>query len=225
MSVGKWNFETPRSKFELLLRHTSATMAYRSLQVRFMIRIVPALLVVAALCSCRESPTANSDHNSGNRREVSMTLKLLSTVFQDGGMIPSKYTCDGANISPPLQWSGLPPNTKSIALIVDDPDAPGKTWVHWVLYDLSPTRTELDEDIKPKTGVSGGGKQGSNDFRQSGYGGPCPPSGTHRYFFKIYALDVETSLRDGATKDELERAMQGHILSHGELLGRYQRQP
>lgn len=153
-----------------------------------------------------------------------MTLKLLSTVFQDGGMIPSKYTCDGANISPPLQWSGLPPNTKSIALIVDDPDAPGKTWVHWVLYDLSPTRTELDEDIKPKTGVSGGGKQGSNDFRQSGYGGPCPPSGTHRYFFKIYALDVETSLRDGATKDELERAMQGHILSHGELLGRYQRQ-
>jgi Raf kinase inhibitor-like YbhB/YbcL family protein len=152
-----------------------------------------------------------------------MTMKLSSTAFQDGGMIPSKYTCDGPNISPPLNWSGLPANTKSIALIVDDPDAPAKTWVHWVLYDLPSTQTELAEDIKPHAALAAGGRQGTNDFRQTGYGGPCPPGGTHRYFFKIYALDSETSLKDGATKDDVERAMKGHVLGQGELVGKYQR--
>lgn len=152
-----------------------------------------------------------------------MQIKIWSTAFQDGGMIPTKYTCDDANVSPPLEWSGLPATTRSVALIADDPDAPAKTWVHWVAFDLPASRTQLPEAVRSSETIEGGGKQGSNDFRKIGYGGPCPPSGTHRYFFKIYALDTETNLKPGATKDELLKAMEGHILEQGELMGKYQR--
>jgi len=152
-----------------------------------------------------------------------MQIKLSSTAFQDDGLIPSKYTCDGDNISPPLAWSNIPANTKSVALIVDDPDAPAKTWVHWVLYDLPTSTTNLPETVKPQPSLPGGGKNGRNDFNKLGYGGPCPPAGTHRYFFKIYALDSETGLQPGATKEELLHAMDDHVIGQGKLVGTYQR--
>jgi len=150
-------------------------------------------------------------------------VKLSSTAFQDNGLIPPKYTCDGDNVSPPLAWSGVPANAKSIALIVDDPDAPAKTWVQWVLFDVPIATSELAEAVPPQPSLSSGGKHGKNDFNKLGYGGPCPPSGTHRYFFKIYALDVETGLQPGASKEDLMSAMEGHILKQGELMGTYKR--
>lgn len=152
-----------------------------------------------------------------------MNMKLTSTAFQEGGMIPAKYTCDGANVSPPLEWSGAPQATKSFALICDDPDAPGKTWVHWVVFDLPASRKSLPENVPPQETLPGGGKQGMNDFKKIGYGGPCPPSGTHRYFFKLYALDAELNLDSKTTKDRLVQAMKDHILAQGELIGRYKR--
>jgi Raf kinase inhibitor-like YbhB/YbcL family protein len=152
-----------------------------------------------------------------------MDIKLTSTAFKDGGMIPTKYTCDGADVSPPLEWSGAPQTTKSLALICDDPDAPGKTWVHWVVFNLPASRTSLPENVPSQETIAGGGKQGMNDFNKIGYGGPCPPSGTHRYFFKIYALGAELNLDSSTTKDQLVQAMKDYILAQGELMGRYKR--
>jgi Raf kinase inhibitor-like YbhB/YbcL family protein len=152
-----------------------------------------------------------------------MDIKLTSTAFKDGGMIPTKYTCDGADVSPPLEWSGAPQTTKSLALICDDPDAPGKTWVHWVVFNLPASRTSLPENVPSQETIAGGGKQGMNDFKKIGYGGPCPPSGTHRYFFKIYALGAELNLNSSTTKDQLVQAMKDYILAQGELMGRYKR--
>ena len=152
-----------------------------------------------------------------------MELKLTSTAFNDGEMIPGKYTCDGANISPPLSWSGVPANAKTMALVCDDPDAPGKTWVHWVAYDLPTSTDSLPENVSKDEKLPGGSKQGTNDFKKIGYGGPCPPSGTHRYYFKVYALDAETSLSAGATKDQLLKAIDGHIVAQGQLTGKYKR--
>jgi len=152
-----------------------------------------------------------------------MGITLTSTAFQDGGNIPSTYTCDGQDGSPPLDWSGVPQTAKSLALICDDPDAPGRTWVHWVLYDLPPTVTRLPAELPRTERPSVGGKQGMNDFKKIGYGGPCPPSGSHRYFFKIYALDIETTIAPGSTKDQLMQAIANHILEEGQLMGRYQR--
>ncbi|MBI3583752.1 MAG: YbhB/YbcL family Raf kinase inhibitor-like protein [Nitrospinae bacterium] len=151
-------------------------------------------------------------------------MQIKSTAFEDNGMIPKKYTCDGADISPPLSWAKPPSITKSIALICDDPDAPMGTWVHWVLYRLSPETTSLLENIPTQKEVLKGSKQGINDFRKIGYGGPCPPKGpAHRYFFKVYALDIELNLPAGATKQDVERAMKGHILAEGQLVGKYGR--
>ncbi len=153
-----------------------------------------------------------------------MSLKLTTTAFQPGGIIPKKFTCDGADVSPALAWSDLPAGTLSVALIMDDPDAPVGTWVHWVLYDLPPSARELPEGVPKQEELASGARQGRNDFRKIGYGGPCPPRGpAHRYFFKLYALDAKTKLKAGATKADLERAMQGHILAQAELIGRYQR--
>jgi len=183
------------------------------------------ILVLLFSCSCgsakQNGTTTNADTG---RTKNNMALAISSTAFSNGGMIPSRYTCDGANISPPLQWSGLPAGTKTVALIVDDPDAPAKTWVHWVVYDLPANTTQLPENIKPQENLAGGGKQGTNDFKKIGYGGPCPPSGTHRYFFKLYAVDIQTSLGPGATKDELLKTMESHVLAQGELVGKYKRQ-
>ncbi|MFC1738478.1 YbhB/YbcL family Raf kinase inhibitor-like protein [Planctomycetota bacterium] len=153
-----------------------------------------------------------------------MEIKITSPAFEEGGMIPSKYTCDGEDISPPLQWQNVPEGTKSIALISDDPDAPMGTWVHWVLYELPAETSELAENIPADESLPNGAKQGTSDFGRIGYGGPCPPSGTHRYFFKIYALDSDAGLEAGATKGQLLKAMEGHILATGQLIGKYKRQ-
>ena len=132
-----------------------------------------------------------------------MEIKMRSSAFEEGGMIPNKYTCDDVDVSPPLAWDEVPDGTKSFALICDDPDAPMGTWVHWVLYDLPPNTRELPENIPTKETLENGAKQGTNDFRKIGYGGPCPPGGTHRYYFKLYALDIALNRDPGMTKAEL----------------------
>ncbi len=153
-----------------------------------------------------------------------MEIKITSSVFEDGGLIPAKYTCDGADISPPLQWDAVPEGTESIALICDDPDAPMGTWVHWVLFNLPSDAKELAQNIPTEETLPNGAKQGVNDFGRIGYGGPCPPSGTHRYFFKIYALDTELGLQAGVNKSQLLKAMEGHILGQNQVVGKYKRQ-
>lgn len=151
-------------------------------------------------------------------------MQLESTAFTHNELIPSQYTCDGEDISPPLSWSDPPADTKSLALICDDPDAPMKTWVHWVVYNLPPEIRTLPERVPAGNTLSDGGFQGINDFGKIAYGGPCPPRGTHRYFFKLYALDTALDLKSGATKATVEAAMKGHILAQTELIGRYSRQ-
>lgn len=152
-----------------------------------------------------------------------MEIKITSTAFDEGGMIPEKYTCDGIDISPPLTWTSVPDGTKSLALICDDPDAPLGTWVHWVLFNIPANINELPESIPPDKELENGAKQGRNGFRKIGYGGPCPPNGTHRYYFKLYALDTELDLKAGAKKKQLLKAMEEHILGKGQLMGRYKR--
>ncbi len=152
-----------------------------------------------------------------------MEIIIKSPAFVPGGKIPWKYTCDGMDISPPLTWTSGPEGTKTFALICDDPDAPMGTWVHWVLFNLPADITEFSENVPPERELENGAKQGMNDFRKIGYGGPCPPGGIHRYFFKLYALDAEINLEAGATKEELLKAMEGHILAEGQIIGRYER--
>ena len=151
-------------------------------------------------------------------------MQLTSSAFKAGEAIPAKHTCDAQNVSPQLKWTDTPANTKSLALIADDPDAPGGTWVHWVLFDLPPNVTELAEALEKTQYIPSGAKQGLNDFRHLGYGGPCPPHGKpHRYFFKLYALDKELGLKPGASKKEVEQAMEKHILAEATLMGTYKR--
>lgn len=153
-----------------------------------------------------------------------MTFRLSSTAFEHEGGIPVRYTCDGEDLSPPLLWEGVPEGTLSLALIMDDPDAPMGTWVHWVVYDLPAAMSGLEEGVPPEPDLPGGGRHGTNSWRRLGYGGPCPPGGTHRYFFKLYALDVEElGLPAGASKEEVLRAMEGHVLAEATLMGRYGR--
>ena len=151
------------------------------------------------------------------------TIKVESPAFKNMQPIPSQYTCDGADISPPLSWSKVPAGAKSIALICDDPDAPAGTWVHWVVYDLPPATDSLPENVPKTDTLPGGGKQGKTDFGRVGWNGPCPPGGTHRYFFKVYALDITLNLPAGKTRTEIEKAMKGHVLARGELAGTYAR--
>ena len=150
-------------------------------------------------------------------------MKITSTAFDEGAMIPGKYTCDDKDISPPLKWSDEPEGTKTFALICDDPDAPGRTWVHWVLFNLPASLNELSENIPPSQTLPGGARQGRNDFGRIGYGGPCPPGGTHRYYFKLYALSEGLNREPGITKSELLKAMEGKILAESQLMGRYKR--
>jgi len=150
-------------------------------------------------------------------------MEIDSTAFKHGGIIPLKYTCDGVNVSPPLSWSHFPKDTKSFALICDDPDAPMGTWVHWVIYDIPVVITQLPENVAPQREPVQGGKQGTNDFRKIGYGGPCPPGGEHRYYFKLYAMDGMTNLKSGVTTEQLLRTMKGHILAEAQLIGKYRR--
>lgn len=152
-----------------------------------------------------------------------MEIELTSSAFKEGGMIPAKYTCDDEDVSPPLQWGEVPEGTRSIVLICDDPDAPMGTWVHWLLFNLPSAAMSLTEEVPPEKTLPNGARQGTNDFRKIGYGGPCPPGGTHRYYFKIYALDTQLDLPAGADKPRLLKAMQGHILAEGRLMGKYKR--
>ncbi len=153
-----------------------------------------------------------------------MTVELTSPAFAPGGSIPQKHTCDGADVSPALNWAAPPAGTQTICLIMDDPDAPGRTWVHWVAYNLPANKRALPEGLPKEQELADGTRQGRNDFARIGYGGPCPPRGpAHRYYFKLYALDVKLDLAPGASKAGLEKAMGKHILAQGELMGRYQR--
>ena len=156
-----------------------------------------------------------------------MALSLMSSAFSAGKPIPPRYTCDGTDLSPPLQWSGVPANTRSLALIVSDPDAPDpaapqRTWVHWVLYDLPASTRLLPEGVTQRE-LPRGTLEGLNDFHRAEWGGPCPPVGRHRYFFNLYALDVVLPELKNATVGDLDQAMQGHILEQAELLGTYER--
>jgi Raf kinase inhibitor-like YbhB/YbcL family protein len=162
---------------------------------------------------------------SATEEEVGkMTIQLTSTAFTEGQPIPKKYTCEGPDVSPALSWKGAPEGAKSFALICDDPDAPMGTWVHWVLFNIPADTTGLAEDVPKKLKLDSGAKQGTSDFKRPGYGGPCPPPGKpHRYFFKLYALDTVLDLKEGATKKDLEKAMQRHILGQGRLMGTYKR--
>jgi Raf kinase inhibitor-like YbhB/YbcL family protein len=156
-----------------------------------------------------------------------MFLTIVSAAFAHHAGIPRRYTCDGANVSPPLAWSGAPDRTRSLALIMDDPDAPDPaapkmTWVHWVLYNIPPGADRLPEAVAPKA-LPKGTLQGLNDWKQTGYGGPCPPIGRHRYFHKLYALDIVFEDLGTPAKATLEKAMKGHILAEAELIGTYRR--
>lgn len=161
-------------------------------------------------------------------KETPMALKIDSPAFARNAEIPRKHTCEGDDVSPPLRWSGQPGGTRSFALIVDDPDAPDPaapkmTWVHWVVYNLPATTLSLTEGSARK--LPAGARDGKNDWKRTGYGGPCPPIGRHRYFHKLYALDVELPELDQPTKPELEAAMRGHVLAQAEFVGTYQKSP
>ena len=152
-----------------------------------------------------------------------MALDVRSSAFEEGGAMPARYTCEGLDISPPLTWSSVPNGTRSFALIVDDRDAPGGAFVHWVIYNLPPDKQRLSRDVPNQRTLPSGALQGKNGAGSIGYTGPCPPNGTHRYFFKVYALDTELDLGAGATKEEVVSAMEGYVLARGRLLGTYQR--
>jgi len=155
---------------------------------------------------------------------TAMAFEIKSSAFTNEGKIPAKYTCDGADVSPPLAWANPPAGTKCFALIADDPDAPMGTWVHWVAWNIPASATSLSENTSKDAKLPDGTMQGISDFKRPGYGGPCPPSGTHRYFFKLYALDAPLDLPEMTTKAKLEAAMQGHTLGKTVLIGLYSRQ-
>ena len=161
--------------------------------------------------------------NGGNCNN--MAFKIESPAFENGKTIPKKYTCDGEDISPPLRWHDVPPETKSLALICDDPDAPLMTWVHWVIYCIPPSKNELEEGIPKNETLSWGGKQGKNSWGKIGYGGPCPPGRKpHRYYFRLYALDAMLDLPPGLKKKDLLKKMEGHVIGQAEIMGKYGRE-
>ncbi len=193
-----------------------------------------ALVLILSACSCLEEFLTNegesapaqatvqpADESGVGEETATMALVLTSPAFEQGVAIPRQYTCQGEDISPALAWTGAPSGTQSFALIMDDPDAPRETWVHWVVFNLPAEQTGLPAAVVPDADL-GGGIQGRNSWRANGYGGPCPPSGTHRYFFTLYALDTVLSLDESATKADVLAAMQGHILAEAQLMGTYQ---
>ncbi len=185
--------------------------------------VTAAVLVVVAavlIIALTPRPTAKGPVPAG--KEATMPLQLTSPVFAAQGGIPKRFTCDGDDVSPPLAWTGAPAGTRSFALVVDDPDAPIGTWVHWVLYDLPDTVVALPEAVTSRT-LPPGTREGTNSWKRTGYGGPCPPSGRHRYFHKLYALDIVLPDLDRPTSGRLEKAMAGHVLAQTELVGTYQR--
>lgn len=154
-----------------------------------------------------------------------MAMELKTSAFDAGGMIPRAYTCDGGNQSPAISWSGVPDGATSLALLCEDPDAPSGTWTHWVLFNLPASLRALPDGVPAAGRLEGGGLQGKNDFGRIGYGGPCPPRGTtHRYFFRLFALDTMLDLEPGASRQQVRTQMEGHILAQAEWMGRYSRQ-
>jgi Raf kinase inhibitor-like YbhB/YbcL family protein len=176
-----------------------------------------ALALAAASLTFLTPSLSAAQESSGN-------LELRATAFQPGGNIPKPFTCDGADASPALSWSDPPPRTQSFVLIMDDPDAPVGTFVHWVVYNLPATTRQLPERLPGNDEMQGGGRQGVNDFARTGYSGPCPPSGRpHRYFFRLYALDGKLNPKTAARRKDVDQAMKGHVLAHAELMGLYGR--
>jgi Raf kinase inhibitor-like YbhB/YbcL family protein len=185
-------------------------------------RLVAGAAIVLA---CAATACGGADTPAEAGEDAQVTFQVRSDAFSEGETIPQKHTCEGADVSPPLAWTGAPEGTAAFALVVDDPDAPVGTWVHWVMFDMPPAVTSLEEGI-PATGLlQSGAKQGINDFKRPGYGGPCPPRGhgAHRYVFTVYALDATVGLKAGATKAELLASMEGHVLAEAELVGTYER--
>jgi Raf kinase inhibitor-like YbhB/YbcL family protein len=178
------------------------------------------LLVLCALaCRADSPPPARIEKGA-----LKMALTLTSTAFADGAAIPKKYSCEGEDLSPPLAWTGVPAGTRSLALLLDDPDAPMGTWTHWVLWALPPSATGLPEGVPKDSTLAGGIRQGKNSWPRTGYNGPCPPPGKpHRYYFKLYALDTDPTLTDNTNKGTLESAIKDHILAQAQLLGTYSR--
>jgi Raf kinase inhibitor-like YbhB/YbcL family protein len=182
------------------------------------------ILLSLALPGCSTGPQPLPPQPPAQRSPDQKTeIKVTSVAFQQGQPIPRQYTCAGVNISPPLEWSGVPKTAKTIAIVVNDPDAPGGSWVHWVLYNVPADNIGFVENVPVSETLKAGGFQGKNGFGKIGYGGPCPPSGTHRYFFKVYAVDVELPLKAGATWTELEKALDDHVVGQGQLMGTYSR--
>jgi len=198
-----------------------------STNIAHMVRVLLFILLLAGCQSGGEAsnPQKPSSSTSGETSGGSnMSFSLQSPSFSSGGAVPKKFSCEGSDTSPALQWGEPPANTQSFVLIADDPDAPAGTWTHWVAYDLPASLRQLPEGVPKQASLAQGGAQGINDFGKTGYGGPCPPSGKpHRYFFKLYALDAKLNLKPGADKRKVESAMQGHILGKAELMGTYQR--
>ena len=184
--------------------------------------ILPVAL--ALVCSCRSdnAPSA-SGVQADNMIQAKAALKVTSTAFKDGGMIPKQYSCDSTGMSPPLSWSGAPVGTKSFALIVDDPDAPVGTYIHWVVWNIPANAKGIAENAPNAATMPAGSVQGVNSAKKIGWVPPCPPSGTHRYYFKLYALDTKLKLPASTDKQGLLKAMKGHVLAEGQIMGRYER--
>jgi len=174
-------------------------------------------------------PSVPATRSGHAKEEQAMTIKLTSSAFEHEGGIPKLHTCQGKDVSPPLAWGGVPKNAKSLVLIVDDPDAPDPaapkmTWVHWVLYDIPPSATGLPQGVSPNE-LPDGTLEGVSDFQRTGYGGPCPPMGRHRYFHKLYALDFVLPNLQKPRKADVEKAMKGHVIEQAVLVGTYQKSP
>ncbi|MGE5222752.1 MAG: YbhB/YbcL family Raf kinase inhibitor-like protein [Omnitrophica WOR_2 bacterium] len=201
-----------------MLQYSSILFKQREKKAR-----LPTIIFAVAACGLAFLllTGCSSAQNAGT--EAPMTMKVTSPAFAEGQNIPKKFTCDGDNLSPALTWSGVPDGAQSLVLIADDPDAPAGTWVHWVLYNIPSDQTGLPEGTGNQADSSLG-VEGITSYKKSGYGGPCPPKGaSHRYYFKVYALDTTLSLKAGSTKSDVEKAMQGHILAQGQLMGKYGR--
>ncbi len=180
-----------------------------------LIFLLAEMLVISGCIQNEDEKPASEespDTGKGDKNMAIQNIKVLSSAFESNGTIPRKYTCNGEDINPPLVFEGIPEKADSLVLIMDDPDAPMKTFTHWIVWNIEPV-AKIEEDSIP-------GVEGINDFRKIGYGGPCPPSGTHRYFFRVYALDKQLELKAGASRKELESAMIGHIIAEGELMGK-----
>lgn len=180
----------------------------------------PSLLVIVTAALLFFSPVQQAAFSA---MKGGQPMEITSSGFKAAGPIPAICTCDGQDISPSLSWKEVPAGVQSLALICDDPDAPAGTWVHWVIYNIPPRTEGLMENVKGESEFPDGMKQGRNSWSKIGYGGPCPPSGTHRYYFKLYALDAMLDLAPGATKAQVLAAMQGHVLAEAQLMGTYQR--